>query len=232
MEILSHKSPNHGPRRSDVIDTVVLHYTVLDEVESLNRLCDPEAEVSAHYLIADDGRIFQLVAETERAWHAGVSYWAGARDVNSRSVGIELANDGQSPFADSQLQALVWLLPRIMGAHGIRPANVVGHSDVAPGRKSDPGPHFPWQSLARKGLAAFLSIDAKGPMPDDGPARFHAAMVRAGYDPDAQIADLLSALRLRFRPEALGDALSLADVTLAETLARKLPAVDGSGHLV
>jgi N-acetylmuramoyl-L-alanine amidase len=119
------------------------------------RLCDPAAEVSAHYLIAGDGALWALVPEDRRAWHAGAGEWGGAGDVNSRSIGIELANRGDHPFAAAQMRALERLLPAIMTRWAIPPQGVIAHSDMAPGRKSDPGPRFDWQRLARAGLAVW-----------------------------------------------------------------------------
>lgn len=232
MDIRQHPSPNHGPRKSAPTDMVILHYTVLDEAESLERLCDPAHEVSAHYLIAEDGRVAQLVEEDRRAWHAGRSYWAGERDVNSRSIGIELVNDGAAPFPNTQIAALIELLLDISARYALSPDRILGHSDVAPGRKSDPGPLFPWEQLALSGLAVSLNHAAKGTWPGNGRARFLAALIRAGYDPDTEFDTLLDVFRLRFRPQALGDGPSLADLTLAEELADRHPAIDRRAPVV
>jgi N-acetylmuramoyl-L-alanine amidase len=137
---------------------VVLHYTGMQTgEEALDRLCDAEAEVSAHYMIDEDGTVTALVPEDKRAWHAGRAYWRGITDVNSASIGIELVNPGHEwgyrPFSDAQMEALVPLLADIVRRHGIAPANVVGHSDVAPARKTDPGELFDWDLLARYRLA-------------------------------------------------------------------------------
>jgi N-acetylmuramoyl-L-alanine amidase len=137
---------------------VVLHYTGMQTMqEALDRLCDPAAEVSAHYLIDEDGTVIRLVPEEKRAWHAGRSYWRGITDVNSASIGIEIVNPGHEfgyrPFTDAQMESLIPLLSSIMARHNIEPANVVGHSDVAPARKQDPGELFEWELLARYGLA-------------------------------------------------------------------------------
>jgi N-acetylmuramoyl-L-alanine amidase len=136
---------------------LVLHYTGLRTcAEALERLCAPEAKVSAHYLIDEDGATYALVAEDRRAWHAGVSSWRGERDVNGRSLGIELVNPGHEfgyrPFPDAQMRALIGLGRDILARHPIPPRNVVGHSDVAPARKSDPGELFDWPRLADAGL--------------------------------------------------------------------------------
>ena len=145
-------SPNWDERKLP-IEMVVLHYTEMKPVETaLDRLTDPEAKVSAHYLITEEGEVVRLVDESKRAWHAGQSYWRGHRDVNSASIGIELDNPGHAlgyrAFPEAQIDALVPLLHRIVKRYDIPRANVVGHSDVAPMRKIDPGELFPWDRLA------------------------------------------------------------------------------------
>ncbi|MGB1360103.1 MAG: N-acetylmuramoyl-L-alanine amidase, partial [Paracoccaceae bacterium] len=134
-------SPNFGPRRAGgSIDLLLLHYTAMQSAEAaLQRLCDPIHEVSAHYLITLDGRVLQLVCESQRAWHAGRSFWAGETDINSRSIGIELDNRGDHPFSNKQMRALIALCGDIIGRHNIPAHRVLGHSDVAIGRKADPG---------------------------------------------------------------------------------------------
>lgn len=166
---------------------------------ALDRLCDPGAEVSAHYLIARDGRLWQLVDEEMRAWHAGAGEWRGVGDINSRSVGIELDNRGAEPFAEPQMAVLEQLLRGIMGRWGIAPAGVIGHSDMAPGRKGDPGPHFDWARLARQGLAAATPRPAA-----QGARDVQAALVAAGYPAGVSDAERLAAFRLRHRPWATG----------------------------
>ncbi len=153
------QSPNHDARRLGPPDMVVIHYTGMKTAEAAReRLCDPAAKVSAHWLIDLDGRAEQLVDEGRRAWHAGVSSWGGESDVNSRSIGIELVNlgheHGYHPFPEPQMRALEALLRAILARWPVRPENVVGHEEVAPGRKIDPGPKFDWARLARQGLAA------------------------------------------------------------------------------
>ena len=166
---------------------------------ALERLCDPEAEVSAHYLIARDGRLWQLVDEDMRAWHAGAGQWRGMGDINSRSIGIELDNRGPEPFAEPQMAVLEDLLRGVMARWGIAPAAVIAHSDMAPGRKADPGPHFDWARLARQGLAAVTPAPAAR-----APRDVQAALVAAGYPAEATDADRLAAFRLRHRPWATG----------------------------
>ena len=136
---------------------LVLHYTGLRTcADALDRLCDSEAKVSAHYLIDEDGTTYALVAEDRRAWHAGVSFWRGSHDVNARSLGIELVNPGHEfgyrAFPEAQMRALLELGQGLLARHAIPPRNVVGHSDVAPARKQDPGELFDWPRLAQRGI--------------------------------------------------------------------------------
>jgi Negative regulator of beta-lactamase expression len=146
-------SPNHGERKNGCPpDMIILHYTgMADAGEALQRLCNPVAEVSAHYFIFEDGRVLQLVPEARRAWHAGVSSWAGETDINSRSIGIEIANPGHEgglpPFPEQQINAVIALCRDIAERWKIKPERILAHSDIAPGRKVDPGERFPWQKL-------------------------------------------------------------------------------------
>lgn len=203
-ETIPHPSPNFGPRRDGLTPhLIVLHYTAMESAEAaLARLCDPEAEVSAHYLIAGNGQVFQMVAEDQRAWHAGVGQWAGQDDINSRSIGIELDNRGDHPFSEPLMHSLEALLRQIMPRWDIGEAGVIGHSDMAPGRKADPGPHFDWVRLARQGLAAPAGVDA-GPI-DPRPETFRSLARDAGFTSDVDDATLLAAVRLRYRPYATG----------------------------
>ncbi|MEL6451921.1 MAG: N-acetylmuramoyl-L-alanine amidase [Pseudomonadota bacterium] len=210
MIIHQHPSPNWGPRRDGLVPRfVVLHYTAMATSEAaIARLCDPEHEVSAHYVICKTGRVTQLVAEGARAWHAGRGQWCGLDDMNSRSIGIELDNDGQGPFAEPLMESLETLLRGILRAWHIPPAQVIGHSDMAPGRKVDPGPFFDWPRLARADLAA-PTPSGEVPQAIDW-ASFRAAARAAGYTAQASDAELLEAVRLRYRPAATG-ALEGAD---------------------
>lgn len=151
-------SPNHGERRLGPPDMIIIHYTGMETCwAARERLCDPSAEVSAHYLIDLDGTVEQLVDEDRRAWHAGVSEWGGETDINSHSIGIELANRGHGPdyhpFPAPQIEALISLITGIRSRWNITSENIVGHEDIAPGRKIDPGPKFDWERLRRLGLA-------------------------------------------------------------------------------
>jgi N-acetylmuramoyl-L-alanine amidase len=216
--MLSCPSPNHGPRRGGARpDMIVIHYTAMQTAEdALARLCDPLAEVSAHYLIGGQGQIWQMVEEALRAWHAGAGRWGDVCDVNSRSIGIELANTGDHPFAELQMTALEDLLAGIMARWSIPAERVIGHSDMAPLRKSDPGPRFDWRRLARRGLSVWPDL-ADTPTDSD----FMADAARAGWHPPADCADpqaaVLTALRLRFRPQ-------LRDATVPDHIDRQIVA--------
>lgn len=211
---MSFPSPNHGERRgAQRPDLVVIHYTGMAELASARaRLCDPAAEVSAHWLIAEDGTTEALVPEDRRAWHAGAGAWQGRDDVNSHSIGIELSNPGDRPFPHPQMTALETLLSAIMSRWPVPPDRVIGHSDMAPGRKSDPGPRFDWGRLARAGLAL---APVRGAAPD---APLGPMLDRIGYPP-ADPVTRLSAFRLRFCPWNEGAENDLDRRTAAAVLA-------------
>jgi N-acetylmuramoyl-L-alanine amidase len=199
-------SPNWDERALPVT-MVVLHYTEMKPVESaLARLTDPAAKVSAHYLITEAGEVIRLVAEDKRAWHAGQSFWRGHPDVNSASIGIELDHPGHAlgyrDFAAPQIEALVPLLARIVKEYDIARANVVGHSDVAPARKVDPGELFPWERLAEYRLCLPRPETLEVGDPFDNDAAFYLALERFGYDvTDGHAA--VSAFQRRWRPERI-----------------------------
>lgn len=176
----------------------MLHYTAMETARAaLERLCDPETEVSAHYLIGETGHVWQLIPEEQRAWHAGAGQWGDVTDVNSRSIGIELANCGDHPFPDPQMAALEHLLAQVMKRWAIPPERVIGHSDMAIGRKTDPGSRFDWRRLAQQGLSVWPEARTC--------AGDFAADARAfGYAPADSADAVLSAVRLRFRPWATG----------------------------
>lgn len=222
MKVEDRPSPNHGARRSgyDAPDLVMIHYTAMTGGPdlALKRLCLPEAEVSAHYLIAEDGRIFRLVAEENRAWHAGAGRWGACHDVNSASIGIELSNTGIAPFAAAQMDALDDLLSDILARTAIPRHRVIGHSDAAPGRKIDPGPRFDWRRLALRGLAIWPEPEDEAP----DPGRFRELAQAAGYTADVDDDTLRTALRLRFRPGAPGP-LDARDMGIAAALAARFP---------
>lgn len=199
-------SPNWDERKLP-ITMVVLHYTDMPDVrDAVEKMCNPESKVSAHYCIARDGKVIQMVDEEKRAWHAGRSYWRGHTDVNSASIGIELDNPGHTwgyeDFPEEQMQVLIRLLNDIVKRHDIPRANVLGHSDVAPQRKDDPGEKFDWQRLAkhRLALARPEKLELGDPFDNDG--SFYLGLERFGYD----ISDghkAVTAFQRRFRPERI-----------------------------
>jgi N-acetylmuramoyl-L-alanine amidase len=200
-----HPSPNFDERALP-ISMLVLHYTGMETAEAaIDRLADPEAKVSAHYVVKEDGEVLRMVAEEKRAWHAGRSFWRGITDVNSASIGIEIVNPGHEfgyrPFTEEQIDALVRLVAGIKGRHGITRGNVVGHSDVAPRRKQDPGELFPWARLAKLRLA--LPRPTKNLMdPCWSDGGFLLALERFGYDVSDPLAATV-AFQRRFRPELI-----------------------------
>ena len=216
-------SPNHGVRVGGQRPRlVVLHYTALpDAAASRARLCDPVHEVSSHWLVDLDGSVEALVDESRRAWHAGVGSWGSVTDVNSASIGIELQNFGYAPFPEPQMAGLERLLKAIFARWSLGPQAVIGHSDMAPTRKADPGPHFDWRRLAQGGFS--LWPDRADPLTsDDLAARFQTAAHAFGYS-KADLATLLHAFRLRFRPWAKGP-LDGVDAAMAADLAARYPA--------
>ncbi len=221
--VVERPSPNHGPRPAGVpTDMLVLHYTgMLDAASALERLCDRTSGVSAHYLIDEDGTTYRLAPEARRAWHAGASAWGGATDINGRSIGIELANPGHEhgyrPFPEAQMAALERVAGGAVRRHAIPPRRVVGHSDIAPARKRDPGELFDWARLARRGIG--LWPDTAAPVrtgaalgPGDRGHRVAAAqsaLAAYGYglpatgNYDRATADAVTAFQRHFRPRRI-----------------------------
>ena len=205
MEFIDTPSPNFDERALPVT-MAVLHYTGMqDAASAIARLADAEAKVSAHYVVAEDGQVVRMVAEDKRAWHAGRSWWRGITDINSASIGIEIVNPGHEfgyrPFPEAQVEAVIQLLGGIVERYGITRGNVVGHSDVAPARKDDPGELFPWYRLARLRLA--LPRPTKNLMdPHWSDAGFLLALERFGYDVTDGVA-AVRAFQRRFRPEMI-----------------------------
>ena len=200
MNLLQRPSPNQDDRGGAGVDMLVLHYTGMTSgAAALARLCDPAAKVSAHYAIDEDGTVHALVPEARRAWHAGVSFWAGARDINSRSIGIELVNPGHEfgyrAFPETQIVALITLGREILTRHSIAPWRVLGHSDVAPLRKEDPGELFPWARLAEAGIGLWPAQAA-----DPGAHAVAGLLAHYGYDPDVPPDKLVTAFQRHFRP--------------------------------
>ncbi|MBD8545709.1 N-acetylmuramoyl-L-alanine amidase [Sphingomonas sp. CFBP 8760] len=205
MTIIDTPSPNWD-ERSLPVSMLVLHYTGMQDADSaIARLRDPAAKVSCHYLVAEDGTILRMVDEGKRAWHAGRSHWRAIDDVNSASIGIEIVNPGHDwgyrPFPAEQIEALIPLVADIKERHGITRGDVVGHSDIAPARKRDPGELFPWHSLARLRLA--LPRPTRNLMdPQWTQAGFCLALERFGYDVADRMAAIM-AFQRRFRPELI-----------------------------
>jgi N-acetylmuramoyl-L-alanine amidase len=204
-QLIETPSPNFDARTLP-ITMIVLHYTGMpNAADAVARLTDPEAEVSSHYLIAEDGQVMRLVTEENRAWHAGKSHWRQIHDVNSASIGIEIVNPGHEfgyrPFPDPQIDALIPLMADIQGRYGITRGNIVGHSDIAPARKQDPGELFPWARLAKHRLA--LPRPTKNLIdPNWTDGGFLLALERFGYDVTDRLAAIV-AFQRRFRPELM-----------------------------
>ena len=209
MHVHDRPSPNHDARPG-AVDMLILHYTGMESAQAaLDRLCSPEARVSTHYLIDEDGAVWRLVAEERRAWHAGVSSWRGRRDINGASIGIELVNPGHDNgyrrFPEAQMAALEALARDIIGRHPIPPRHVLGHSDVAPLRKTDPGELFDWQRLARAGVGLWLDFSLLPP-PAADIAELQRQLAEIGYDTppsgaeDAATTAVITAFQRHFRP--------------------------------
>jgi N-acetylmuramoyl-L-alanine amidase len=211
-------SPSFEERRPSF---VVLHHTTNDDAEgALETLTNPAAKVSAHYLIGRDGRIVYLVDERARAWHAGISYWGGNRDINSASIGIELDNNGREPFSEPQIQTLLALLADLKARWNIPAANFLGHGDVAPGRKVDPSRWFPWRRLAANGYGLWCDPPFESAAADD--ATLLAAL---GYDVSRPL-PAAAAFKRRYSPDDTSPALTDAQRGMLQCLIRKQQLVD------
>ena len=215
MTPIDRPSPNFNDRALPV-QIIVLHYTGMASAETaIARLADPAAGVSAHWLVAEDGQVVRMVDESRRAWHAGKSFWRGISDVNSASIGIEIVNPGHEfgyrPFPHEQMNAVEALVMAAVQRFGIAPANVVGHSDIAPARKEDPGELFDWERLARAGLA--MPRPPGGFDPGWTDAGTVMALGRYGYDiSDASAA--IVAFQRRFRPAKFDGAIDAETRTI------------------
>lgn len=222
--VIQTPSPNFGPRRDGARPSlIVLHYTAMASAEAACKtLCNPETEVSAHYLISSKGRIDQLVQEDMRAWHAGAGQWGDIKDVNSHSIGIELDNLGTHGFAEPQMAALEWLLPQIMQRWSILPKNVIAHSDLAPHRKIDPGPRFDWKRLALQGLAVWPDAEQATGDWTENAARFGYPLAGLSGIEDP-LAACFAAFRSRFRPWAKGPEDAEDRRIMARLVARVAP---------
>lgn len=237
-------SPNFGPRAQGFRpDMIILHYTGMETGEAAEAwLCNPAAEVSCHYLVHDDGRIVQMVRESDRAWHAGKSSWKGVADINSCSVGIEIVNPGHAfgyvEFPDAQIEAVIELCAGIASRHNVAPERVLAHSDVAPGRKVDPGELFPWGKLFAAGIGHFVA-----PSPIGG-GRFltggdrgepvealQSMLALYGYGVeisgvfDAATATVVAAFQRHFRPERVDGVADRSTVETLHHLLKALPAL-------
>ncbi len=219
-----HPSENFGDRRGvDQPDMVVLHYTAMaSAVGARDWLCNPQSQVSAHYVISEGGELWQLVNETDRAWHAGAGAWGACTDVNSRSIGVEISNTGTQPFSEPQMQCLEALLGRIMRRWSIPVHRIIGHSDLAIGRKIDPGRRFDWLRLARQGLAIWPK-NASASGADTSWEQFAKDAQTFGYRwCEGQEDAVLNAVRMRFSPWLTGSLQDL-DVSRLNDLARHWP---------
>jgi N-acetylmuramoyl-L-alanine amidase len=239
--MIERPSPNFGSRPSDaVIDMLVVHYTGMASAEeALARLGDPGSQVSAHYVIDEDGTAYRLVDEEQRAWHAGEASWAGASNINDVSIGIELVNPGHEfgylPFTQAQMDAFTDLATGVIGRHPIPLARVLGHSDVAPGRKSDPGELFDWQGMAEAGIGLWPEVLGER---DDGDILFapgekdpviveiQRQLAAFGYGVgtegilDQPTRQVIAAFQRHFRPEKIDGAIDRATVRRLEALIR------------
>lgn len=216
MKIREYPSPNFGERKGLArIEYVILHFTGMDDVDEVcELLCDEERELSAHYVLDKSGNVVRMVEEKMRAWHAGNSYWRGENDLNSSSIGIEIVNNGAMPFFDVQYEVLIELLRDICQRWDIPPQNVLGHSDIAIGRKFDPGPWFDWLRLE----AAGVSVPPKADFDQEYAARGEAAFLKlaasAGYNPEAEFQALLTAVRVRHGATPYYGPLRESDFTI------------------
>jgi N-acetylmuramoyl-L-alanine amidase len=240
LPIIERPSPNHDERGGPV-DTLILHYTGMQSAEAaLDRLCDPVAAVSSHYVVEEDGTVFRLVPEDRRAWHAGVSFWRGHSALNARSVGIEIVNPGHEwgyrDFPALQMASVCDLCLGILARHPIPARNVVGHSDVAPDRKDDPGERFDWAGLAENGVGLWPrdapDLGTTGAVRDAAQLRpVRAALAEIGYrvaaegSLDPALATVLRAFQRHWRPEAVTGQAD--DGTLVRLLAMRNLVRDG-----
>ncbi len=239
--MIERPSPNFGPRPGDaVIDMLVVHYTgMVSAEEALARLGDPGSRVSAHYVIDEDGTTYRLVNEEERAWHAGEASWAGADNINDVSIGIELVNPGHDlgyrPFTQTQMDVFTDLATGVIGRHPIPPKRVLGHSDVAPGRKTDPGELFDWQGAAHAGIGFWPEVPGGT---DDGEVLFapgekdpviveiQRQLAAFGYGVgsdgilDNPTREVVAAFQRHFRPEKVDGAIDRATLRRLEALTR------------
>ena len=234
MKILQKPSPNHD-ERARPISLLLLHYTGMESAEAaIAKLCAPSSKVSAHYLVKESGEIVALVPEERRAWHAGESFWKGEKDINSASIGIEIANGGHDfglpDFEEPQMLALFDLCRDLCARHKILPQHVLGHSDVAPRRKQDPGEKFPWARFAEGGVGLWVSPHPPSP-PLWGEGHegaevqaLQSKLINLGYglvasgvhDEDTSL--ILLAFQRHFRPQRIDGLADASTLQLLEKL--------------
>ncbi len=233
--VIDHPSANFGPRPDDYpIDILVLHYTGMQSgQDALDRLCDPDSSVSSHYLVEEDGRIFRLVDEDKRAWHAGRGNWQDCLDVNSHSIGIEIVNPGHEfgyrPFPDKQITSVIALCQDILTRHKIPAGRIIAHSDMAPDRKEDPGEFFPWNLLAENGIGLWPGIRPTSPV---NLPEFDRLLDQIGYggpsddvtetEQDAYRIKRYIAFQRHWRPSDISGVIDDECMGIAQALARKL----------
>lgn len=239
LPLLQRSSPNHDARAC-APSQIILHYTdMADPQAALARLCDTQAKVSAHYFIHRTGDLVQLVPDERRAWHAGVSYWRGETDMNSASLGIELDHEGHdergamAAFAPAQMDTLIALLEQLTVRHNIAPQNVLGHSDIAPGRKIDPGEAFDWAALYKAGFGLWLEnvkIENVAPLAEGSADKavqpLQKALAAFGYQIqthgtyDTQTAAVIAAFQRHFRPAKIDGIADAETQTLVYAYTR------------
>jgi len=239
LNIIKTPSPNFDNRTLPV-SLLVLHYTGMESgAAALERLCDPEAKVSAHYMVGEDGNVTQLVDEHKRAWHAGVSEWQGERDINSASIGIEIVNGGHDYpdaqgalplFPEVQIDIVIALSHSIIAQYG--PLTLLGHSDIAPDRKKDPGEHFPWVKLAAAGLGYWpqnITHDRRilfePGARDRGISIIQRGLAHIGYSAritgvfDGKTQHIIQALQRRYRPDQIDGMIDVQTMEIVKALA-------------
>lgn len=233
MKVVPWKSPNFNDRENGEKPSVlVIHFTSMKStVDALVRLSDPDhvPPVSCHYLIDEAGNIFTMVPEEKRAWHAGISSWQGRTDLNSASIGIEISNREYKPYTPEQLKTLVLLCKDIMHRHNIAPENVVGHSDIAPARKQDPGYHFPWKELAKHDIGVWpkpkLRDKFNAAAVAKNPQKLTKLFKKAGYDTGVHedgtpsLDQVINAFQQRYEPHLFTNDNAKPGVATAETVA-------------
>lgn len=257
MRLIVKPSPSFNDRKYPV-DMLVLHYTGMQDGPSAEaRLVDPLAEVSAHYVVREDGVVVQMVSEDKRAWHAGVSRWQGDEDLNSRSIGVEIVNGGHDfpdakgrlpAYPQAQIAAVISLCQAILARHDIPATRIVGHSDIAPARKADPGEHFPWLQLAVAGIGLWplrepagtpKSLGGPGLCPGDKSAsvrRLQEQLAGIGYDLpvtgvyDVQTEAVVTAFQRRWQPDLVSGQASIGSLAMIGTVAALYSASDSAGR--